>query len=75
LHKPNELRQEIERSGLACEKVLGIESPIALLRQLEDWIQEKGRMHELALKYARLVEEEESLLGASFHLLGVGKRP
>jgi SAM-dependent methyltransferase len=75
LHEPNELRQEIERSGLACEKVLGIESPIALLRQLEDWIQEKGRMHELALKYARLIEEEESLLGASFHLLGIGKRP
>ena len=75
LHKPNELRQEIERSGLACEKILGIESPIALLRPLEDWVQEQGRMHELALKYACLVEEEEGLLGASFHLLGIGKRP
>lgn len=75
LHKPNELRQEMERSGLACQKILGIESPIALLSRLEDWVQEKGRMYQLAIKYARLVEEEKDLLGASFHLLGIGKRP
>lgn len=75
LHKPRELQQEIERSGLKCEKVVGIESPIALLRQVEDWVQQKGRMYELVKKYAGQVEEEEDLLGASFHLLGIGKRP
>jgi 2-polyprenyl-3-methyl-5-hydroxy-6-metoxy-1,4-benzoquinol methylase len=75
LHKPAELRQEIEGADLRCEKILGIESPIALLRPLEDWVQQKGRMYELAVKYAHLVEEEENLLGASFHLLGVGLRP
>jgi len=75
LHRPNELRQEIERSGLVSERILGIEGPIGLLKELEDWVHEKGRMYELALKYVRLVEEEEDLLGASFHLLGVGKRP
>ena len=74
LHKPNELRREIERSGLACEKILGVESPIALIGQLEGWIQEKGRMYQLAIKYARLVEAEENLLGASFHLLVIGRR-
>jgi hypothetical protein len=65
----------MERGGLVCEKIVGIESPIALLPQLDDWVKEKGRMYELALKYARLVEEEQDLLGASFHLLGIGKRP
>ena len=75
LHTPTGLRQEIESAGLRCEKILGIESPIALLKPLEDWVQEKGRMYELAVKYARLVEEEENLLGASFHLLGIGVRP
>jgi hypothetical protein len=32
-------------------------------------------MYELASKYVQLVEEDEELLGASFHLLGVGRRP
>jgi ubiquinone/menaquinone biosynthesis C-methylase UbiE len=73
-HTAIELRQEIESSGLACEKIVGIESPIGLLPQLEDWIREKGRRYELAMKYARRVEEEEDLIGASFHLLGIGRR-
>jgi SAM-dependent methyltransferase len=75
LHRPNELRYEIVTSGLLCEKVLGVESPVALVSQLEDWIQEKDRMYRLAVKYSRLVEEEESLVGASFHLIGVAVRP
>jgi hypothetical protein len=40
---------------------------------MEDWLAEKGRMYDLARKYARRVEEQEPLLGASFHLFGVGK--
>jgi ubiquinone/menaquinone biosynthesis C-methylase UbiE len=72
-HKPTELREEIERSGLVCEKIFGIESPIAIIKQLDDWVDKKGRMYELAVKYAQKVEEEEELLGASFHLLGVGR--
>ena len=74
-HTAKELRQEIESSGLACERIVGIESPVGLLPQLEDWIREKDRRYELAMKYARRVEEEEELIGASFHLLGIGSRP
>jgi len=74
-HTGIELRQEIDSSGLACEKIVGIESPVGLLPQLEDWIRERGRMYELAMKYARRVEEEEDLIGASFHLLGIGSCP
>jgi hypothetical protein len=44
------------------------------MKQLDEWVDKKGRMYELAVKYAQLVEEEEELLGASFHLLGVGRR-
>ena len=64
----------MEEAGLSVERIVGIESPIALVPELEEWVQEKGRLFELALKYARTVEEEAVLLGASFHLLGVGKR-
>jgi hypothetical protein len=73
-HKPDELRHEIQQSGLVCERIVGIESPIAVMKQLDEWVDKKGRMYELAVKYAQLVEEEEELLGASFHLLGVGRR-
>jgi hypothetical protein len=74
LHSPQELRLEIQEAGLKCEKMIGIESPIALIEQMEEWIQEWGRMYDLLLKYARHSEEEENLLGASFHLLGIGRR-
>jgi ubiquinone/menaquinone biosynthesis C-methylase UbiE len=73
-HTSKELRQEIESSGLACEKIVGIESAVGLLPQLEDWIREKGHKYELAMKYARRVEEEDDLIGTSFHMLGVAKR-
>jgi ubiquinone/menaquinone biosynthesis C-methylase UbiE len=74
-HRPSDLRGEMERAGLVCEKIAGIETPIAIIKQLDDWVDNKGRMYELARKYALLVEEDEALLGASFHLLGVGRRP
>lgn len=74
-HKSSELRQEIESSGLVCEKILGIESPIGLLTQLEEWVGKKERMYELAMKYARRIEEDEDLIGASFHLLAIATRP
>lgn len=74
-HRPSELREEIERSGLVCERIVGLESPIAIIKRLDDWVDKKGRTYELAVKYAQMVEEEEELLGASFHLLGVGRRP
>jgi ubiquinone/menaquinone biosynthesis C-methylase UbiE len=74
-HTPGEVRQEIEQAGLVCERIVGIESAIAIIKQLDDWVDKKERTYELAVKYARLVEDEEELLGASFHLLGVGRRP
>jgi hypothetical protein len=37
-------------------------------------LDKKDRFYELALKYMKLVEEEASLLGVSFHLLALGKK-
>ena len=74
-HRPDELRSEIQQSGWVCERIVGIESPIAVIKQLDDWVDTRGRMYELAVKYAQMVEEDAELVGASFHLLGVGRRP
>ena len=74
LHTPAELREEIVDAGLVCEKVLGVEGPWGILPGMNEWMDEEGRYYDLARKYARAVEEEESLLGASCHLLAVARK-
>jgi hypothetical protein len=44
------------------------------MNEMQSWLDQRGRYYELILKYARAVEEEESLLGASFHLLAVATK-
>jgi ubiquinone/menaquinone biosynthesis C-methylase UbiE len=73
-HDPAELSGELVDAGLECEKVIGVEGPVGLLNELNDWIDRKDRFFELALKYMKQVEEEESLLGASYHLLAIGEK-
>ena len=74
-HKPEELKEEIAAAGLKCEKLIGVEGPIGILNELNEWLDSNDRFYELALKYMKLVEEEESLLGVSFHLLAIGRKP
>ena len=44
------------------------------MNELKGWLDTKDRFYELALKYMKLVEAEESLLGVSFHLLATGRK-
>lgn len=74
-HKPSELRAEIEEAGLICDKVLGVEGPLVLMPALNEWIDTSETYYRLALKYMQCLEEEESLLGASSHLLAIGIKP
>jgi SAM-dependent methyltransferase len=73
LHRPRDVRAEIEQAGLLCEGVLAVETAAALVGQLEAWRSQEPRFYELTHKYARAIEGEESLLGASLHLLGVAR--
>jgi ubiquinone/menaquinone biosynthesis C-methylase UbiE len=75
LHRPEELRVEIGEAGLTCEKVIGVEGPLCVTPELDQWLDERGRTWELVLKYAKALEEEESILGASFHLLAIARKP
>jgi hypothetical protein len=45
------------------------------MNELNEWLDRNDRFYGLALKYMKLVEEEESLLAASFHLLAIGRKP
>jgi ubiquinone/menaquinone biosynthesis C-methylase UbiE len=74
LHQPAGLREEIGASGLACEKLIGVEGPVGLMSALDGWIDRKDAYYEHALRYMKRIEEEESLLGASYHLLAVARK-
>jgi len=73
-HQPAELREEIGAAGLVCEKLIGVEGPVGLMSELNGWLEAKDAYYEFALKYMKRVEEEESLLGASYHLLAIGAK-
>ena len=73
-HRPADLRDELAAAGLTCEKLIGVEGPVGLMRDLDGWIDKKDKYYEFALKYMKRVEEEESLLGASYHLQAVARK-
>jgi len=73
-HHPDELRHEAAAAGLEVVELLGVEGFAGWLAHLfERWDDPADR--EVILFAARAVESEPSLLGASTHLLLVGRRP
>ena len=72
-HRPEEFASEIERAGFELVSQVGVEGPAWLLSSLSEWLgSEEGEA--IVLRTLRRVESEPSLLGASAHLLAVGKR-
>ncbi|HYE68079.1 MAG TPA: hypothetical protein VEA58_05665, partial [Anaerovoracaceae bacterium] len=72
-HTPEELKAEIEEAGLTHEKTLGVEGPIWIGPAFEEkWKDEKSK--ERLLKIAELVEDQESLIGMSPHMLAISRK-
>ena len=70
-HRPEELAGEITEAGLALDGVFGVEGP--------GWLHaspsEGDEVDETVLRVARALQSEPSVVGASAHLLAVGRRP
>ena len=70
VHHPNELRAELSDAGLEPGGVYAIEGP--------GWLAAEGgddpEVREAILRAVRAIELEPALLGASAHLLAVGRR-
>jgi SAM-dependent methyltransferase len=74
LHRPEDLVAEMHRAGLTAVSVRGVEGPGWMLQDFDDrWEDEALRQDMLDL--ARKLECEPSIVGASAHLLAVGRRP
>jgi ubiquinone/menaquinone biosynthesis C-methylase UbiE len=72
-HHPDELRHEIEEAGFTFEKTVAIEGPVWVMGSFsKHWDVPAKRA--LLLDFLRTVEEERALLGASAHMIGVGKK-
>lgn len=73
-HEPAELTREIEEAGFRLAGLFAVEGPGALLPDFRArWDDAAARERLLGL--LRRVEREPALLGASPHLLAVGRRP
>lgn len=73
-HRPEDLHYELAESDLRDVRVLGVEGPGWTLPDFEErWGTEALRAD--LLHVARALEEEPSIVGASAHLLGVGRKP
>jgi hypothetical protein len=64
---------ELVGSGFVVETLVGIEGPGWILPDLDSWLKDPPRRSRL-LDAIRRVETEPSLLGASAHILVVGRR-
>lgn len=73
-HLPQELRAETAEAGLTPETLVAVEGPVWTLPNLGGWLEDQASRRKL-LDAIRRVEAEPSLLGASGHILVIGRRP
>jgi ubiquinone/menaquinone biosynthesis C-methylase UbiE len=73
-HRPDDLRREVAAAGLDVEGLYGIEGPGWLLSDFDDRWRDPAR-REVLLQVARSLETEPSVIGASAHVMVVGRKP
>lgn len=72
-HRPEDLQEEVESAGFACERLLGLEGPAWLLPEF-DGLWSDPRRREDVLRAARALAAEPSIRGASAHLIAVARK-
>lgn len=73
-HRPEDLHAELEQAGFTDVRVLGIEGVGWMFSDFDDrWGDEALRQD--MLNVARALEAEPSIVGASAHLLAIGRKP
>jgi ubiquinone/menaquinone biosynthesis C-methylase UbiE len=74
LHRPDEIVAEVAEARFTDVRVVAIEGPGWLLQDFEaQWT--NPTLREIILEAVRRTESEPSLLGASSHLMAIGRKP
>jgi SAM-dependent methyltransferase len=71
-HHPDELATEIEDAGFDGCQLLAVEGPVCMLGDFEQRWQDPAR-REAMLMASRALESEPTVIGVTFHLLGVAR--
>lgn len=73
LHHPDELRREMTEAGFQVEKLVAVEGPVWFMSSFQHhWADPEKRR--LLLELLRSVEEDNYILGASAHPMGIGRK-
>lgn len=73
LHHPNELKEEIQKNGFKNVTLRAVEGPVWDKRSLEDLAQDEKEW-ENVLMFLEQIEMEETIMGASAHIIATGKK-
>jgi ubiquinone/menaquinone biosynthesis C-methylase UbiE len=74
LHRPDELRGEVQAAELAVDGLYGVEGPGWVLSDVAERLEDPRRSADL-LRVARQFESDPAVLGVSAHLLVVARKP
>jgi SAM-dependent methyltransferase len=74
LHRPEDLAAEMHRAGCVAVSVRGVEGPGWMLQDFDARWEDEALRADM-LEIARKLECEPSIVGASAHLLGIGRKP
>lgn len=72
-HRPGELSREFLAAGFQIEELVAIEGPGWIARDFEQ-LWDDAAQRERLLAAIRRVEREPSILGASAHIMGIGRK-
>jgi SAM-dependent methyltransferase len=72
-HRPEDLRRELDAAGFEKVALFGVEGPGWIVGDFENRWAERVLRDDI-MEVARALEAEPSILGASAHLLGIGRR-
>ena len=72
-HRPDDLRAEMEAAGFVDVRVLGVEGPGWILSDFEARWEDPALRWDL-IEVAQALQEEPTVIGASAHLLGIGRK-
>jgi SAM-dependent methyltransferase len=73
-HRPGDLKDELEDAGLDSVEVVAVEGIAWAAGDLAQRLDDQQSLDKL-LRLLELVEKQESIMGASPHLLGIGRVP